>query len=358
MPIPFKTGKMTKPIQKLYLTSGNQLPVRRPVYGVALLVEYAKGQGICADLLLEGTKIHTDDLHDPSKLITVDQELQVIKKVVRLMPSPRIGLEIARNTTVSANVHVAVPAMCCDTFLDAILLLFKYIELSLSYFQYSLSVENDLARLTMKELFHFKDLQRIIFELELASIFAISKNILGEPLVLRKIKIAYPKPDYASFYEELFACPIFFHADAHVMMFDSSYLSRPLPQANALVRNAYEKECRRALARMREQGSTLEKIRHELLIQGKDIPSFEKLAQRLGMSPRTLRRHLTAENASYKALVNDFLKTKAIELLEQTHHSVEKIAEELGYSTASNFCHAFKNWTGLTPSGFRERKMK
>jgi AraC-like DNA-binding protein len=321
-------------------------------------MEYAKGRGVRPDELLNGSGMDADDLHDHDKLITLDQELSVIKNLVKLIRNPRIGLEIARNTTVSANAHITIPAMFCDTLLDAILLMFKYMELSLSCFRYALTVENNLACLRMKELFPFGDLQKLIFELELASVYSIGKNILGEPLVLKKINIAFPRPEYASFYEELFNCPVSFGADEHMLMFDSFYLYRQLPQANALVREAYEKECKRAHARIREQGSTLEKIRHELLVHGKETPSFPKLAGRLNMSPRTLRRHLTAEKSSYKSLINDFLKNKAMDLLDHTDYSMEKIAEELGYSAASNFCHAFKNWTGHTPSAYRGEKNK
>ncbi|MFZ5573432.1 MAG: AraC family transcriptional regulator [Thermodesulfobacteriota bacterium] len=337
-------------------SSGNRTTVKRPIYGVALLSEYVKGRGGGPEPLLEGSGIRAEDLNDHAKLITVQQELTVIKNLVRLLPDPRLGLEIARNTTVSANAYITIPAMFCDTFLDAIRLMFEYIELSLANFRYTLLVDAGKAVLHMKELFDFGEFRRIVFELELASVYSIGTNILGEPLVLKTIHIAYPPPAYASFYQELFRCPIAFNARRHEIIFDSRYLSRRLPQANPLVRDAYEKECKRAHARIREQGGVLEKIRHELLIQGRDVISFQKLAGRLNMSPRTLRRHLAAENSSYKSLVNDFLKSKALGLLENTDYSLEKIAEELGYSSASNFCHAFKSWTGHPPSSYRRKK--
>ena len=347
---------MTDRKKKILFKTGNILPVKRPIYGIALLVEYGKNKGASVERLLEDTRIEPDHLNDPDKLITTDQELNVIRNLVRLVPDPGIGLELSRNATVSANAHITIPAMFCDTFQEAIHLMFKYIEISLSYFQYSLSVENNLAFLKLKELFDYGELQRVVFELELSAIYSISKNILGEPIALKKIDVAYPRPQYAPFYQEMFCCPISFDADEHAMIFDSRLLSKQLPQANALVRDAYEKECRRVLARIRGQGTTVEKISHELLILGKNIPSFQKLAGRLNMSPRTLRRRLTAERTSYKSLINSFLKEKAVELLDDTDYSLEKIAEELGYSSASNFCHAFKNWTGQTPSGYREKK--
>ena len=87
-----------------------------------------------------------------------------------------------------------------------------------------------------------------------------------------------------------------------------------------------------------------------------EFPSFEQLARRLNVSPRTLRRHLTAEGTSFKNLLNDIRKEKAIELLNNTNFSIEKIATELGYNDVPNFYHAFKIWTGTTPSNYRKKK--
>lgn len=278
------------------------MPLKRPIYSVALLVDYVREQGGNVNKLLADTGIQTDDLNNHDMMISIGQEMAVMKNLVSLIPNPRTGLEMAQNAPLSANARITIPAMFCRTFLDAILLMFRYIEISLAHFQYELFVENNLAFLRMKELINFGDLRRFIFELELSAILSISKIILGEPLVLKKINIAYPKPEYASFYQELFRCPCSFDADDHMIIFDSSHLYRRLPHANALAKDEYEKECKRAYDHLSKQGTTLEKVHHELFILGKDIPPFKQLASQLNMSPRTLRRHLKAEGTSYKAL--------------------------------------------------------
>jgi len=107
---------------------------------------------------------------------------------------------------------------------------------------------------------------------------------------------------------------------------------------------------------MKDVGSTLDKIKQELLIQEDGIPSLEQLARRLNISPRTLRRHLSTEGTSYKNLVRDMRREKAMDLLDRTDCPIERIAIELGYSDVPNFYHAFKKWTGVTPSEYRNKK--
>jgi AraC-like DNA-binding protein len=188
------------------------------------------------------------------------------------------------------------------------------------------------------------------------SVYMMASGALGSPLVLNEIRLAYPKPDYASYYQKVYNCPVTFNAEENMISFDKSFLFRPLPMANPLARNAYEKECKRVYLRLKERGTTLDKIRQELMFQEDGIPSLEQLARHLNISPRTLRRHLTAEGTSYKALVNNMRRDKAIDLLNTTNYPIEKIAIELGYSDVPNFYHAFKIWTGTTPSTYRKMK--
>ncbi|MRR39332.1 AraC family transcriptional regulator, partial [bacterium] len=289
----------------IHLKSNNRLPLHRSVNSVTILADYARKYGIESDVLLAGSGIQSHDLHDPEMLITPRQEMAVFRRIIELIPDPKLGLHVGRNYNISANGKVAIPAMFCDTFLDYIRMMFRYIEVTLAYFRYELTVRDNLAILKKEELIDLGDLRRFVTDRELMSVYMMSSGALGSPLLLNEIRLIYPKPDYASYFQEIFFCPVTFNADENMISFDKRFLFRPLPMANALARNAYEKECKRVYLRLKEQGTTLDKIKQELMFQEEGIPSLEQLARRLNISPRTLRRHLTAEGTSYKALVND-----------------------------------------------------
>ena len=76
----------------------------------------------------------------------------------------------------------------------------------------------------------------------------------------------------------------------------------------------------------------------------------------MNVSSRTLHRRLSSEGTSYKEILAEIRKTKAIELLTETLAPVESIAMDLGYSDVTNFYHAFKSWTGKTPISYRKMK--
>ena len=49
---------------------------------------------------------------------------------------------------------------------------------------------------------------------------------------------------------------------------------------------------------------------------------------------------------------------RAQDLLRSTGMNLSQIADSLGYADAANFTRAFKRWTGLSPSHFRNRELQ
>jgi len=66
-----------------------------------------------------------------------------------------------------------------------------------------------------------------------------------------------------------------------------------------------------------------------------------------------LRRRLDALGTSYNALLVEVRKKLAIRYLLNTPMTTEAISEQLNYSDAANFRHAFKRWTGRSPREYR-----
>ena len=59
-----------------------------------------------------------------------------------------------------------------------------------------------------------------------------------------------------------------------------------------------------------------------------------------------------------QALVDQVRLERARDLLASTTMNLSQIADSLGYADAANFTRAFKRWTGLSPSHFRNRELQ
>jgi AraC-like DNA-binding protein len=83
------------------------------------------------------------------------------------------------------------------------------------------------------------------------------------------------------------------------------------------------------------------------------LPSQQGAADRLEVSPRTLRRKLADEGTCWRELVHDALFAAALVRLRQDA-SVRELAKELGFSDTANFTRFFRNRAGVPPSAYRD----
>jgi len=347
---------MNKPSKtdSIHLISSGTLPYFRSVNSLAIMARYVKQQ-VDVRVLLAGSGIHPNDLDNPDIFITPEQELAVMRKIIKLVPDPKIGLTIGQLFHVGVQGKLGTAAIFSDTGLEAITMFFKYIALTMTYFQYELTVKENLAFVRARELIDLKELRVFACEREFVSIYRIVSDILKAPVPLNEIRFAYPKPAYASAYEEVFHCPVRFNAPEHMIIFDSRLLSIPLPMSNPIAKKTYEQECIQMCQRLKVKETMTDQVRQEILFKKESFPSFSELSRHMNISPRTLRRRLTDEKTSYKSLTANIRKKKAIELLKTTDYPVEQIATELGYSDLSNFYRAFKRWTGRNPGEYRRK---
>lgn len=79
----------------------------------------------------------------------------------------------------------------------------------------------------------------------------------------------------------------------------------------------------------------------------------ENVARQLGLSRRSLHRHLKDEGVQFSALLDDCRFRVARHALVDTKQPLAQIACELDYSDQTAFERAFKRRTGMTPKQYR-----
>mgnify|MGYP003524598421 CR=1 FL=1 len=81
-----------------------------------------------------------------------------------------------------------------------------------------------------------------------------------------------------------------------------------------------------------------------------------RTAIQLGMSPRSLQRHLAAMGTSYTDMVAEVRFDTACHLLLQSDESISEIALRLGYAGTSSFSRVFMRWTKIQPVTYRRQR--
>ena len=81
-----------------------------------------------------------------------------------------------------------------------------------------------------------------------------------------------------------------------------------------------------------------------------------RVARTLGHSQRTLARKLADEGTTYEQVLDDLRQSLALQYIKEHGVSLSQVAWLLGYEGSTSFNHAFKRWTGQSPSAARNQK--
>jgi AraC-like DNA-binding protein len=92
---------------------------------------------------------------------------------------------------------------------------------------------------------------------------------------------------------------------------------------------------------------------HKQIRTGK--PNLDDTAKLLGMSGRTLRRRLLAEELTYSDLLAAARKEAAEVYMHEEKMTLAEMAGLLGYSDQTAFMRAFKTWFGESPGAYRAK---
>jgi AraC-like DNA-binding protein len=147
---------------------------------------------------------------------------------------------------------------------------------------------------------------------------------------------------------------ILFGQPVTAIVFPRELLDAPIPRSNRLSDASDESvDAWLASAPVDDFAGAILQVIHTLSWDG--YPDIRATAAALGMSVRTLQRHLTSAGTTHESMVGQARFTTAAALLRNTDANILDIALDLGYSDHAHFTRAFRRWAGCSPQEFRRR---
>ena len=180
------------------------------------------------------------------------------------------------------------------------------------------------------------------------------RNRLGRHYAPLAVHLVRPEPADAKPWHDVFRAPLHFGATENLLEFACADFDSHLDDANPELAEHNEAVLNRTLEKL--SPLTWErKVRAAIEAQlPEGEPSAERIAQHLHLSLRSLQRHLADEGCSYDLLLNQCRQNLALLHMRDPGSSLSEIAFLLGFADTSSFSRAFKRWTGLTPSQYRD----
>lgn len=327
--------------------------IPRTVTGVRHLLQAGRENGVNDEVCLAGTSLTAQIVDDPSSCIATWQEVAVAANLAEAVADPTgLGLALGRRLHVAGYGAVGIAMLASPTVRAALSLARKYSGLLAVTSRTTVSTARGGTALRFDASRFPDQARRLLLERDLVAVVMAMREIAGRPVAIEELALPFP-PDgsHNLLVAELGVEPDY-GADSATVVFDDESLDSPLPQADPLVVLGALEDAERLLARRRSARSVTSQVRDRLWHDGQ-LLSLEKVAHTLATTPRTLRRRLSDEGTSYRVLAEGLLRSRAVDLLADGLLSVEQIAARLGYADAAAFSHAFKRWTGSSPSHYR-----
>jgi AraC-like DNA-binding protein len=178
--------------------------------------------------------------------------------------------------------------------------------------------------------------------------------LIDSRIALTETTLPFPAPRHADAYRYLFPGPLRFEADAAGFSFDARYLSLPLRRDERALQAMLQRALPLTVLQYRRDRLLVHSVSQILNAAPGGAHTAEEVAVQLNVSVRTLHRQLKEEGVSLQRLKNDARRERAIRLLLQTRKPVKQVAAAVGFDSEKSFARAFREWTGVAPSRFRE----
>jgi AraC-like DNA-binding protein len=326
------------------------LPLHEPLVLLAISSEL----GIEPAALLHGTGITPDMLSNPDARISHVQLGTLIDNALRLTGDPALGIECGRRMHIGHLGILGTALLGQADLASALEVMLKYHGLLAPAWQLALERSGERAVLSATPIIHIRHITFAV-EVLFGCMRTVSQFLLGEALPLLELECTAPEPPHSARYAELTSAPIRFGAERNLIWFDAALLDRRLAFADPLTARAAERQCAASLSIRLLRGS-VEQVRRLLRDAGAQPPSLTQLARLLCTSSRQLRRELQSSGTSYRRLLDQVRKERALACMVDSSMTVDQLARELGFQDARNFRRRFKLWTGCTPIEFRQAR--
>jgi AraC-like DNA-binding protein len=156
-------------------------------------------------------------------------------------------------------------------------------------------------------------------------------------------------------FTEYYGVEPIFGAPLHELVYPPGLPDLPIITFNSRLRDYFDEECRRLVDKMGPGTGVADQVRRKLVgVMDGGETSIEAMAKKLGMSARSLQRHLADEGTGYNDLLAQILAEFAKRYLARGTISASEVAYLIGFTEPPAFFKAFKRWTGMTPTEFQQ----
>ena len=321
-----------------------------------LVVTHLQEAGFSEFEIFEGLGFSNQDLESEAFRLDADQHEGFIRRAIYLTGNEHLALEMKDHAFDATSNAVLILFATSGRISKALELITRFNPIYTRTVTSKLEVAPDGPLLSVVS--HLKDELVAYFALSSFALFIdnfFKQALSGEHLVTHA-RMATPRPRDFDRVAYRFGFDLEFEADRTEIFLNPTLINKPLKKADPQTTRLITEFCEKQLADLKAEVSIVGAVSALIYEEISAPPTLDQAASNIGLSPRSLRRHLQSSGTTFQSILNDARKALAMKLLRDTDEPVSAIAYEVGFENPSHFGRAFKKWSGHSPSEFRQRK--
>jgi len=268
---------------------------------------------------------------------------------------PAFGLRIGAATDIRSFQLLGYVLMSCDTLADAMSCLQRYEKLVGQLGSTQVHVGTDDVIIEWNNPLA-GEWSGFISDAAIAGWVGVARSLTGIDLAPKQVYLKHEAPQNEQLFQSYFNCPVQFNAALDGVQVTLAQLTATITTRDSLLRDIIQREADVRLEKFDGHWNLINAVRAEIwktLSAGE--PRIDRVADALALTPRNLQQRLKTADAHFAALVDEVRHAAALRYLRNASLPLAEIAFLLGFAEQSSFNRAFKRWTTLSPSEWRER---
>ncbi|HMJ14573.1 MAG TPA: AraC family transcriptional regulator [Polyangiaceae bacterium] len=339
---------------------GARLPTRERTASIRLIwdaVQALRARGCDSEEFLAHHDLSEPMLADSDRRIPQSLLCNLWDDAARESGDPAFGLRLGREPSVRGNPEVMKCLFRhCTTLGEAIVQGGRYERLWQDGRRSSLELAGDRVRWIWRAL-DGVSFSRTFSEFALShfSQFSVWAGTDPDRGGLLEVHLPLEPQGDVRAYQAFFGVPVRFGCGYQALIFSASLLHSELAGADTDLKPLLVRLAEDELAKVPGIDSYAERVRQLLGSSAStDDLTLRVIAQRLGVSTRTLKRRLAEEGTTYSAVLDDWRRERGRRYLLESKMSLTEIAFTLGFAEHNVFTRAFQRWYGMSPSVYRK----
>jgi AraC-like DNA-binding protein len=307
-----------------------------------------------ADLgpLLRQAGLTEGDLNEPRRRLSATAQADFLEYAALALNDPLFGLRLAQQSNPREAGLLFYAASAAEDIAEALSLLTHYCRIVNESVRLKLVRQPD-GLIVEPEFFGVsRHRMRQNAEFQFAIVVKSIREMAGRNVCPTRVACAHGRAADVKEFERFFGCQVDFAAPSDQIAFSNETLALPLVTEDPHLLETLRPFCEEAArARNTAPGTMRAAVENEiqrLLPHGR--ARAEIVAKALAVSSRTLARRLAQEGTNFADVVDSVRRSLAAQYLHESGFSLAQIGWLLGYEGATSFHHAFKRWTGRSPS--------